>query len=236
MVDNFDIVRSLMHFELDGDLYFIEVLRRGKDVGETGEHLIRDYHIHSFKQFDELRPEIIAMCDAHKARAYIRLNQRNIEDANIYAQIEMLKEQLTRNQTIRKALRTGNTNTILHAKLNKIRSATKVYGSVLGMYSSESRDTVKWIADIDTNLIDPGKPGWDTLEHIADTWSHYMTERCQPLGVVKELARIPSKTGLHLVTRPFNIKEFSDWFGKDTNGDYYVKSDGITNLYIPDFS
>lgn len=235
MVDNFDIVRSLMHFELDGDLYFIELIRRGKDVGETGEHLIRDYHIHSFKQFDELRPEIIAMCDTHKARAYIRLNQRNIEDANIYAQIEMLKEQLTRNQTIRKAIRTGNTNTILHAKMNKIRSATKVYASVLGMYSSEPRNTDKWVTDIDTERVVPGKPGYDTIEHVADTWSKHMTEHCQPFGVVKELLRIPSRTGMHLVTRPFNIKDFADRFGKDKNGDSFVNPDGITNLYIPDF-
>ena len=130
-IDNFDAIRGLMHFELDGDIYFLEVLRRGKDVGEHGEYLIRDYHIHSFEQYDKLRPEIIALCDTYQARAYIRLNQRNVEDANIWAQIEMLKEQLTRNQTIRKAIRTGNTNTILHAKMNKIRSATKIYGSVL---------------------------------------------------------------------------------------------------------
>ena len=234
-VDNFDIVRSLMHFELDGDIYFLEVLQRGKDVGRTGERLVRDFHIHSFKQFDELRPEITALCDSHLARAYIRLNQRNIEDANIYAQIEMLREQLTRNQTVRKAIRTGNTNTILKAKMNKIRSATKIYGSVLGQYSSEPRETSKWIIDIDPERVNPETPGMDTIEHVADTWSNFIREKCHPYGVEKELCRIPSKSGIHLVTRSFNIKEFSDVYGKDTSGDSFVKSDGITNLYIPDF-
>lgn len=234
-INNFDIIRNLMHFELDGDIYFLEVLRRGKDVGEHGECLIRDYHIHSFEQFDLLRPEIIALCDMYKARAYIRLNQRNIEDANIYAQIEMLKEQLTRNQTVRKAIRTGNTNTILKAKMNKIRSATKIYGSVLGMYSSEPRETAKWIIDIDPERVEPGNPMMDTVEHVADTWSRYIDEHCHPYGGKKEICRIPSKSGLHLVTHPFNIKEFSDVYGTDTNGDSFVKTDGITNLYIPDF-
>ena len=233
MVDNFDIVRSLMHFEMDGDIYFLEILRRGKDHGETGERLIRDYHIHSFEHFDKLKPEIISQCESNGARAYIRLNQRNIEDANIHAQIEMLKEQLTRNQTIRKMRRTGNTNTLLHEKLNKMRSATKVYGSVLGQYSSEDRATAKWIIDIDSDRIVPEDPAFESLNAIADTYSKFIESECDPKGVAKELARIPSKTGLHLVTRPFNIKPFSDRFGKDTNGDSFVKSDGITNLYIP---
>ena len=232
MVDNFDIVRSLMHFEMDGDIYFLEILRRGKDHGETGERLVRDYHIHSFEQFDKLRPEIIAQCDANGARAYIRLNQRNIEDANIHAQIEMLKEQLVRNQTIRKMRRTGNTNTLLHEKLNKMRSATKVYGSVLGQYSSEDRTTAKWIIDIDADHIVPFSP-LDSLDAIADNYALFIRDECEPKGLVKELARIPSKTGLHLVTRPFNMKPFCDRFGKDKNGDSFVKSDGITNLYIP---
>ena len=233
MVDNFDIVRSLMHFEMDGDIYFLEILRRGKDHGETGERLIRDYHIHSFEQFDKLRPEIISQCDANGARAYIRLNQRNIEDANIHAQIEMLKEQLVRNQTIRKMRRTGNTNTLLHENLNKMRSATKVYGSVLGQYSSEDRATAKWIIDVDADRVQPGVSGFSSVSEIADTYSAFIAAECDPKGVVKEIARIPSRTGLHLVTRPFNIKPFSDTFGKDKNGDSFVKSDGITNLYIP---
>ena len=232
MVDNFDIVRSLMHFEMDGDIYFLEILRRGKDHGETGERLIRDYHIHSFEQFDKLRPEIISQCESNGARAYIRLNQRNIEDANIHAQIEMLKEQLVRNQTIRKMRRTGNTNTLLHEKLNKMRSATKVYGSVLGQYSSEDRATAKWIIDIDADHIVPFSP-LDSLDAIADNYAMFIRDECEPKGLVKEIARIPSKTGMHLVTRPFNMKPFCDRFGKDKNGDSFVKSDGITNLYIP---
>ena len=232
MIDNFDIVRSLMHFEMDGDIYFLEILRRGKDHGETGERLIRDYHIHSFEQFDKLRPEIISQCESNGARAYIRLNQRNIEDANIHAQIEMLKEQLVRNQTIRKMRRTGNTNTLLHEKLNKMRSATKVYGSVLGQYSSEDRATAKWIIDIDADHIVPFSP-LDSLDAIADNYAQFIRDECEPKGLVKELARIPSKTGMHLVTRPFNMKPFCDRFGKDKNGDSFVKSDGITNLYIP---
>ena len=124
-VDNFARIRELMHFDCDGDIYFIEVLVRGKDHGTTGERLIRDYHVHSMDQFDQLEAEIKFMCDSYGARAYIRLNLRNVEDANIHAQIEMLKEQLTRNQTVRKAIRTGNTNTILKDKMNRIRSATR---------------------------------------------------------------------------------------------------------------
>ena len=234
-VNNFDIVRTLMHFECDGDIYFLEIIARGKDVGTTGERLIRDYHIHSLDQLDELKPGIIGQCDMYSARAYIRLNQRNIEDANIYAQIEMLKAQLDRNRTYRKMLRTGNTNTVLHGKMNKLKSATKVYGSVLGQYSSEDRATSKWIIDIDADRVRPGEPGFGSVEEIADTYSAFIKDDCEQKGVDKEICRIPSRTGIHLVARPFNVKAFNDRFGKDANGDSFVKSDGITNLYIPDF-
>lgn len=235
-VDNYDIIRPWLHFDMDGDLYFVEIIRRGKDFGETGEKLIRDYHLHSLEHFDEMMPEIRELCDRHGARAYIRLNLRNTEDANIYAQIEMLRDQLVRNQTVRKMLRTGNFNPAIKHSMNHIRSATKVYGSVLGQYSTEPRETVKWIIDIDSDKIVPGDPGFDTLEHIADTYSKFIEESCDPTGCVKEICRIPSRTGLHLVTRSFNIKQFSDRFGKDTNGQAFVKPDGITNLYIADIN
>jgi len=233
-IDNYPIIRPWLHFDVEGDLYFVEIIRRGKDFGETGERLIRDYHLHSLEQFDEFMPEIRELCDKYGARAYLRLNLRNTEDANIYAQIEMLRDQLTRNQTIRKMLRTGNFNTAIRDKFNKIRSATKVYGSVLGQYSAEPRETVKWVIDIDADKIAPGDPKFDTLEHIADTYAKFIEESCDPKGCVKEVCRIPSRTGLHLVTRSFNVKPFCEMFGKDRNGDSYIKTDGITNLYIAD--
>lgn len=236
-VDNFDIIIPLMHFECPGDMYFIEIIRRGKDHGETGERLICDYHIRDFKQMEKRRAEIIERCEQNGARAYIRLNQRNVSDANIYAQIEMLNDQLVRNRTIRAAMRHGHMEKIKNFPAT-YRSATKIYGSVLGKYSSEERPTMKWTIDIDTDRIIPGNPAMDSLEHIADTYSAFITSNCVYPGdsrtVEKEYCRIPSKTGLHLVTRPFYLGPFNEWFGKDKNGDSYVKEDGITNLYIAD--
>lgn len=37
MVDNFDKIRELIHFELNGDMYFVELIWRGSDHGTTGE-------------------------------------------------------------------------------------------------------------------------------------------------------------------------------------------------------
>ena len=53
-IDNYPIIRPWLHFDVEGDLYFVEIIRRGKDFSETGERLIRDYHLHSLEQFDEL--------------------------------------------------------------------------------------------------------------------------------------------------------------------------------------
>jgi hypothetical protein len=72
----------------------------------------------------------------------------------------------------------------------------------------------KWILDID-----------DT------DWTEYQTEELveklyniEPIGD-KYITEIPSKSGLHIITKPFNLKQF--------NYDLDIHKDNPTNLYIP---
>ena len=104
------------------------------------------------------------------------------------------------------------------------------YNSVCGSYSNENEK--KWIIDIDfpkpyvlaTSLIDIMKP-LQILEEIK-----MILEKCMPLGVSKIITVIPSKNGVHLITKPFNIHDFKI-FGPDIIVD--IHKDNPTNLYIP---
>lgn len=80
MLNNFEQIKGLMDFSLEGTYYFIQCLRRSKDQPEDDSQtsnniVIKDYYIKSFDYFDKVFPEIQTMCDVFNARAYIRLNR-----------------------------------------------------------------------------------------------------------------------------------------------------------------
>ncbi len=74
----------------------------------------------------------------------------------------------------------------------------------------------KWILDID---IDFTKEWGNELEEYINAQ--------KPTGT-KCLAIIPSRSGIHLITKPFNTEGFSDQFPE-----VEIHKDNPTNLYIP---
>ena len=77
MIDNFDQIRKILKFE-DDYFYFIQIIQRKKEHPELGSNnrIIRSYMISSEEKFDKNIMEIIHMCGAFNARAYIHLNRR----------------------------------------------------------------------------------------------------------------------------------------------------------------
>ncbi|MCQ2050026.1 MAG: hypothetical protein MJZ22_03360 [Candidatus Saccharibacteria bacterium] len=217
-INNFEIIRNFLHFELDGDIYFAEVIARGKDEGKSGKRLIRDFHIHSLEHFDKLKPEIIDLCDHYGARCYLRLNQRNMDELNSYLKIKLEEQEILRKQSLRKFIRTGCDKNRIE-KLPKVVSASKLFASVMGTYSSEPRESRKWTIDVD--MDDSGR----TLDEIAATYEDAVL-KCNG----KIYARIPSRTGMHLVISPINKESYAQIMGSAST----IITDGITNLYIGD--
>jgi predicted HicB family RNase H-like nuclease len=86
------------------------------------------------------------------------------------------------------------------------------FSSVAGQYSADKDK--KWIIDIDSedliyleeikNIINESKPNTDKI-----------------------ICEIPSKSGIHLIVRPFDIREFKNKFKN-----IEIKKDNPTNLYI----
>lgn len=87
----------------------------------------------------------------------------------------------------------------------------RLYSSVIG--KSHNEPVKRWIVDIDQPEINP-----DMLETI---------ERIKPVGK-KLIDIIPSKSGFHIITSPFDVSEFVKVF---PNID--IHKDNPTNLYIP---
>lgn len=99
----------------------------------------------------------------------------------------------------------------------------KSYDRACGLLNNEK--VKRWIVDIDKDEVI-----W--LEQIINA-----IQPCEPSGN-KILAQIPSKSGIHLITKPFNVQQFKDYFTDDLSAygmdyiDLEIHKDNPTNLYL----
>ena len=212
MVDNFELIKPLLSFDKHGDFYFLQILQRKKDgcnvpnSSDNQRRLVKDYHITSTEKLDSLRDEIIASCNETGARAYIRLNKRNYRTVSMAFAEETLMKSRT-NQEF------GNT-------FNEINS-------VIGRYPEPGKGNKTWIVDIDNTNVDS-----KLVKDIKDIIVNY----CQPFDVEKIVAVIPTKSGVHLITRPFNHETFYRMFSQlklSNENEVDIKKDNPTVLYVP---
>jgi hypothetical protein len=111
-------------------------------------------------------------------------------------------------------------NTMQNREYNHLM---KSYDRACGLLNNEK--TKKWIVDIDKDEVI-----W--LEQIINA-----IQPCEPEGN-KIVAQIPSKTGIHLITTPFNILDFKDRFKDELENyemqyiDIEIHKDNPTNLFI----
>lgn len=210
MVDNFDIIKPLLKFNKHGDFYFLQLLLRKKDGvdvpngSDNQRRLVRDYHITSVGQLDELKDEIVGLCNETSARAYIRLNKRN------YRTIAMAYAQ----ETLKKAMlgeEFGNT-------YNEINS-------VIGRYPEGHKGDKTWLVDIDDHAPDS----------IRVSIVKGIISKCEPINEDKVVASIPTRTGTHLIVRPFSLQRFNqlkqDYLTDES--EVAVLKDNPTILYAP---
>ena len=215
MTDNFELIKPLLTFERQGDFYFLQLLQRKKDGcnvpngKDNQRRLVRDYHITSVEMLDRLKDEIIAACNETGARAYIRLNKRN------YRTISMAFAE----ETLMKA----RTNQEFGSTFNEINS-------VIGRYPEPGKGSKTWIVDIDDN-----PPESELVLKVKD-----IIARCEPVDKVGELckviATIPTRSGTHLITKPFNVQRFNGLKKNEIDrldSEIDIKKDNPTVLYCP---
>lgn len=109
-------------------------------------------------------------------------------------------------------------------KNKEFRFINKSYDRACGEFHNDK--IKKWIIDVDKNEII-----W--LEQIINA-----IHPCEPLGN-KILKQLPTKSGIHLITTPFNVMQFKENFKKELEAykmgeiNIDIHKDNPTNLFIP---
>ena len=77
MIDNFELIKSLLTFDSDDIYYHLQILRRGKDHPElpSANRVIKPYFICSLESLDYIEEEIKKLCHFLKQEPILILLQ-----------------------------------------------------------------------------------------------------------------------------------------------------------------
>ena len=204
MIDNFELIKSLLKFPNDDVYYHLQILRRGKDHPElpAANRMIKAYFICSLESLDYVEQEIKNLCEFFGARAYINLAPKSIKKTTML-QLKYLAER---------------------AYIGDYKKIWKSWNTCAGEIKGEEP---RWIVDIDHNVDDPNlEPAWGAIADFIDKECEPHTLLHNPLRVAKVITDIPTKNGYHLITTPFNLQQF-----KEKYPDIDVHKNNPTLLY-----
>lgn len=168
MIDNLELIKSLLDFEDDSDFYMLYILKRKKDQTEGKSNhqsvrTIKSYCISSISYLESKYDEIKQLCEIFKARAYIHVQKQNHRDVGMNMITEIV-------------------NRIQCGQINQ----QHVFDSVVGKLKTSEK---RWIVDLDTKdetevvkvtkLINVMRPEGDKIEMIIPTKNgyHFITKR-----------------------------------------------------------
>ena len=202
MIDNFELIKPLLEFPNDDIYYHLQILRRGKDHPElpAANRMIKAYFICSLESLDYVEQEIKDLCKFFGARAYINLAPKSIKKTTML-QIKYLAQR---------------------AYEGDFKKIWKSWNTCAGEIKGEKP---RWVVDIDNNSN--SYPIKDKLYNIET----FIDKICEPRDVyphrgAKVIINIPTKSGYHLITTPFNLQQF-----KEEYPDIDVHKNNPTLLY-----
>lgn len=208
MIDNFELIKRLFYFNEANNMFFhLQILRRGKDHPDlpAANKLIRSWLVRSCDHLENIREEVIFLCEHYKARAYINVAGKDFDKLNALILMKLADNAYT-----------GNVINPWH-----------VYNSACGELRSRRKS---WIIDIDTRDLDTK---YEVLEELDGIWLETHLEAKGYLDECRREAvylyvEIPTMNGCHLITKPFNLQKFRAKFP-----DIDVHKNNPTMLYIP---
>ena len=210
MINNIELILPHFYFnEVNNMFMHCQIVQRAKDhKGEkVREGALKTYFIRSREHLERLMPEIILLCEHYGARAYINIAGKDFDRLQKLMLVKLASD--------------------IH--LGNIRNPRKCLNSAAG--ELKSRDP-KWVVDVDD--ISMVNAITDKLyELYAEAWKKKGTdisvEALKEVGHNYIYAEIPTKQGVHLIVKPFNVKAFSEVF---PDVDIHKNSMG-TLLYYP---
>lgn len=201
MIDNFEQIETLLSFD-DPDLFYhLQIIRRGKDHPNlvAANRTIKTYYIDNNEKLSKIKQEIIDLCEYFGARAYINLAPKSYRKCTMQCISDMA----------------------MRAKDGDFKKIYKCWNTVVGYVKS---DYPMWIIDVDGPT--------------DGCISEFIEYECEPLKYhiegphkiydFKIYDYIKTKNGYHIITKPFNLKQF-----KDKYPDIDVHKNNPTILYIP---
>ena len=210
MINNIELIKPLFYFNEGNNMFFhCQIVQRAKDhKGEkVKEGAIKTYFIRSREHLDKIMPEIILLCEHYGARAYINVAGKDFSSLQSLLLMKLAND--------------------IHQGV--VRNPRKCLNSAAGELKSR---VPRWVVDIDD--ISVVNAITDKLyELYAEAWKKKGTDIS--VEALKEVehnyiyAEIPTKQGVHLIVKPFNVKAFSEVF---PDVDIHKNSMG-TLLYYP---
>lgn len=216
MIDNFDLINSLLRFPDDDTIYHLQIIRRGKDHPNlpSANRTIKSYFVSSKDYLLKRKDEIIMLCEQFGARAYINLNPKSVSQAtfNVISYLAM------------------------RAAEGDFKAIHRAWDTVVGSLKP-NRKEARWIVDIDEPIHnDPSVE--DALSEVWEKQFRMMNSEFRPSAEeIRQnfdkfiFAKIPTKHGHHLIVPPFNIQDFKEKYKHPID----IHRNNPTILYIPDF-
>ena len=182
MIDNIEIIKTLLNFSEQGDFYMLYVFKRKKDQpeGERDNHqsvrTIKTYCIESIDHLERRYDEIKQLCEMFNARAYIHVQKQNHKDVSL----NMLS-------SLAERIRDGVSN------------QKGLFDSVVGQIKTQEKI---WIVDIDTKdiqelrnvqvTINGCKPEGPKTKYVIPTKNgfHLITDKFDVLEFKKQYPEI----------------------------------------------
>lgn len=209
----------MLEFPSEDTFYHLQIIKRGKDHSDSpSARTIKVYYIDNPEKLSKIKQEVIDLCEHFGARAYINLAPKSYRKCTMQCISDMAKR-------------------AMDGEFNKIY---KCWNKVVGYVRS---DKPHWIVDIDIpNNKDSNNPiyyGNGIVSRIKNMdISEFIEYECEPLTLdidssckisgSKIYDYIPTKNVYHILTKPFNLKQFRE---KYPNID--VHKNNPTVLYIP---
>lgn len=201
-VDNFKLIKPLLTFDSKDDFYFLQILQRKKDHKDGNKVNGTNNNSRLIKAYYINSVDYLDFITNEVIYLCELFNARAGINLNKRSYKKMALQHLKK-----------VTDQILNEDYIK---ASKAYTSVCGSYNHDTDK--KWILDIDDER---------KLNDNHKKMIKFIEDECQPEGN-KFISAIPSKSGIHIIMKPFNVNTFNQKYPN-----IEIHKNNPTNLYIP---
>jgi hypothetical protein len=173
MINNTELITSLLDFQSDDDFYFMQVIKRRKENIDIGsDNIVINSYYCSQNNINTKINYAIELAKTTNSRVYFHLNKKSYEKVGVLT-LKIISE---------------------HIYNNSFPAIKNAFDSACGQFTTKNKDDKTWIIDFDHK-------DEDVIKYLENC-----VKLCDPNKPI--VAKIPTKNGVHLITKPFNVKQF----------------------------